>query len=389
MLVFKGPKSYTTEDVIEIHAHGGMSVTQKLLQVCLTMGARHAEGGEFTRRAFLGGRIDLTQVEAVLDIISARTNLFSTAAAYNLSGKLSEYICVIRDKLIDILAHVEASVDFPDEVDEMPYSELADRLNNIKNSIHNVLEQASDGNLLKYGIRVTIVGKPNVGKSSLFNHLLKSERAIVTSIPGTTRDILQETIDIDGIPVMLVDTAGIRELLTNSDSDYIESIGVSRSRSSMVESDLILFIYDITQGIEIEDQLILEEADKACKPLLKLANKVDLLETPVIAMDGYISISATSGEGIKQLKQSIKDIVLGKGFKVNQGEIYINIRHQECLKKSLQHIDIAINATGNREMQDLISIDVKAALLALDEIVGEVIAESIIDRIFSQFCVGK
>ncbi len=388
ILAFKAPKSYTTEDLIEIQCHGGVNVTRRILQVCLAQGARLAEKGEFTKRAFIGGRIDLTQVEAVLDIISAKTELFSSVAAYNLSGKLSTLINNTRTLLISLLAHIEASVDFPDEVDEMPYNELEDNLVKILNTIEAVLKKATDGNILKHGIKVAIVGKPNVGKSSLFNYLLNSERAIVTNIPGTTRDILQEYIDIDGIPVILTDTAGIREMIPQNDSDYIESIGVDRSKDALSDSDLILFIYDINQGIKDEDSIILEEAQKKAKPIIKIANKSDLSNNNSISIED-ISTSALTGNGIEEIKQSIKDTTLGDNFKVQRDEVYINMRHQECLNKALKHINLSIDAVKQDEMQDLISIDIKAALLALDEIVGEVVAEEIIDHIFSQFCVGK
>ncbi len=389
VLAFKAPKSYTTEDVTEIQCHGGINVTKKILEICLQQGARQAEQGEFTKRAFIGGRIDLTQVEAVLDIISAKTELFSSAAAYNLSGKLSEMINKIRISLTNLLAQIEASLDFPDEVDEISHKELHKKLMKIKRTIQNVLIQATDGNILKQGIKVTIIGKPNVGKSSLFNYLLKSERAIVTDIPGTTRDILQETIDIDGIPVILTDTAGIRDILTGSENDYIESIGVGRSRISMTESDLILFIFDASKELCKDDNIILQEAIKTGKPLLKAGNKIDLLKDSIQHDSQQINISATTGTGIELLKQKIKETVLGKDFKTNKDEVYINFRHQECLQTALKHIKLAIEATDHKEMHDLISIDIKAALIALDEIVGEVVAESIIDRIFSQFCVGK
>jgi tRNA modification GTPase len=389
LLAFKSPKSYTSEDVIEFQCHGGINVTQRILQLCLNAGARHAECGEFTKRAFIGGRIDLTQVEAVLDIISAKTELFSSSAAYNLSGKLSQLINEIRIQLIELLAHIEASLDFPDEVDELPYEDLSHRLIQISQTINKVLNQATDGNILKHGIKITIVGKPNVGKSSLFNYLLNSERAIVTDIPGTTRDILQETIDIDGIPVILTDTAGIRELLQQTDSDYIESIGVKRARTTMNESDLILFIFDIIRGIEPDDRLILDEAKKFNKPILLVGNKADLTNHDTEPTDGLISISAVSGQGIAALKKAIKLTVLGQDFKAAKNEVYINTRHKEALKKALHHITLAHNGCQITEMQDLISIDIKAGLLALDEIVGEVVAENIIDKIFSQFCVGK
>lgn len=388
-MAFKSPKSYTTEDIIEIQCHGGINVTQKILQICLNNGARLAEKGEFTKRAFLEGRIDLTQVEAVLDIISAKTEVFSSAAAYNLSGQLSEFINQIRILLTNLLAHIEASVDFPEEVDEMPYIELISHLNKILKIIQEILNKASDGNILKHGIKIAIVGKPNVGKSSIFNTLLKTERAIVTNIPGTTRDILQETIDIDGIPVVLTDTAGIRKTENKNDNDFIESIGVDRSIETIQTSDLILFVYDITSGILKEDSHILQESKKYNKPIIIMANKADISKNITSLKEKEILISAKTGTGIKELTSEIKKTILGENFKVQKDEVYINLRHKECLQKSLNHIKLAIEAANKEEMQDLISIDIKSALLSLDELVGEVVAENIIDRIFSQFCIGK
>ena len=310
-------------------------------------------------------------------------------AAYNLSGKLSELINNIRTKLIKLISHIEASVDFPDEVDEIPYEEIETDLIEILETINTVMKKASDGNILKHGIKVAIIGKPNVGKSSLFNYLLNTDRAIVTNIPGTTRDILQEYIDIDGIPVILIDTAGIRETTSNNDSDYIESIGVNRSKGAIHDSDLILFIYDINQGKTKEDIEIHNEALKYNKPIIQLANKSDLEDASTHTNDIIIKVSALKGYGIDELKDKIKTIVLGDKFQVQRDEVYINMRHKECLTKAKEHINLANNAVKYREMQDLISIDIKAALLALDEIVGEVVAEEIIDHIFSQFCVGK
>lgn len=291
--------------------------------------------------------------------------------------------------LTDLLAHIEASVDFPEEVDEMDYNELKNNLDEIQNTINEVLNKASDGNILKHGIKVAIVGKPNVGKSSLFNTLLKTERAIVTNIPGTTRDILQETIDIDGIPVVLTDTAGIRKTENKNDNDYIESIGVDRSIETIQSSDLVLFIYDINSGIIEEDKQILLEANKYEKPIISIANKSDMIKETKNNNSEEILVSAKTGNGISQLTSKIKDTILGENFKVSKDEVYINIRHKECLYKALEHINLAIEASKMQEMQDLISIDIKAALLSLDELVGEVVAENIIDRIFSQFCIGK
>lgn len=389
LLVFKSPKSYTTENVIEIQCHGGYNVTQKILQICLNNGARLAEKGEFTKRAFLSGRIDLTQVEAVLDIISAKTNLFSSSAAYNLSGKLSTLINNIRSLLINLLANINASVDFPDEVDEMPYTEIVKQINDILELLQKVLINSTDGTILKQGIKIAIAGQPNVGKSSLFNYLLNINRAIVTNIPGTTRDIIEEYIDIDGIPFILTDTAGIREITSKKDSDFIESIGIDRTKSVIEESDLVLFIYDITNGRTKEDNCILKEIQNKNKPLLKLANKYDLIDNYSTADPNELPVSAKTGYGIDKLKDKIKLTSLGADFKIQKDDVYINTRHKECIKNAIFHLNLALKGIEEDIAQDLISIDIKAALISLDEIVGEVISEVIVDRIFSQFCVGK
>jgi len=389
LLAFKSPKSYTTEDIIEIQCHGGYNVTQKILQICLDNGARLAEKGEFTKRAFLGGRIDLTQVEAILDIISAKTDLFSSSAAYNLSGRLSELTNNIRSLLINLLAHINASVDFPDEVDEMPVEEIKSQINNILNSLQEVLTRSTDGTILKQGIKTAIIGQPNVGKSSLFNYLLNINRAIVTNIPGTTRDIIEEYMDIEGIPFILTDTAGIREIKTQKDSDFIESIGIDRTKSAIDESDLILFIYDVTQGITKEDIYILTEIQNSNKTLIKLANKSDLNNNYDTTDPKELLVSAKTGDGIDKLKQRIKTAVLGDNFKIQKDDIYINTRHKECIKQAIDYLNLAISGIDDGIEQDLISIDIKSALVSLDEMVGEVVSEIIIDQIFSQFCVGK
>ncbi|MEW5820215.1 MAG: tRNA uridine-5-carboxymethylaminomethyl(34) synthesis GTPase MnmE [Cyanobacteriota bacterium] len=389
LLAFKSPNSYTTEDLIEIQCHGGIKVTENILDICLNQGARIAEKGEFTKRAFIGGRIDLTQVEAVLDIISAKTDLFSAAAAYNLSGQLSILINNLRSQLIKLLAQIEASIDFPDDVEEINYFDLNNHLNNIKSNIEEVINKATDGNILKHGIKVVIIGKPNVGKSSLFNHLLNSDRAIVTDIPGTTRDILQEHIDISGIPVVITDTAGIRNTVNLNQNDYIEAIGVNRSKGAIADGDLILFIYDIKQGLTNEDICILDEATKSSKPIIKVANKIDLVDSGKIPSTDIIAVSATSGINIDLLKQKIKNTMLGENFRAERDEVYLNLRHKECLKKAKEYLSLAIEASNKNEMQDLISIDIKSSLISLNEILGEAVTEEILDYIFSQFCIGK
>jgi tRNA modification GTPase len=388
VLPFGAPKSYTTEDVIEIQCHGGFKVTQKILDLCLKNGARPAERGEFTKRAFIAGRIDLVQVESVIDLISAKTNLFSSAAAYNLSGKLSGFINEIRVMLIKLLAHIEASVDFPEEVDEMPFEDFMSSLMHIEKTIIDVLRKASDGNILKNGIKITIVGRPNAGKSTLFNCLLNSDRAIVTEIPGTTRDVLMESFEIDGIPVTVTDTAGIRDVDSSNQADLIESIGIDRSKSSIQDCDLVIFVYDARSGIDVEDTLIMNDVINFNKPMIKVANKTDLILDKDF-VSGIVHVSAKNNTNIDLLRQKIKELILGPDFNASNDEYYINMRHKECLNKALMHVELSVNALNSEDPHDLISIDVKSALLSLNEIVGEVVTEEILDSIFSQFCVGK
>lgn len=382
VLCFKAPNSYTGEDVFEIQCHGGINVVKNILKLCLNSGARLAEKGEFSKRAFINGKLDLSKAEAVLDLIHSKTDKFSQAAAGNLSGNLSGYINNLRQEVLDLLSIVTAAIDFPEEVEEPEYSFLEEKLNSFIEKINAVLKTANSSNLMRDGLKVAFAGKPNVGKSSLFNALLDMERAIVTEIPGTTRDILQESLDIDGIPVVLMDTAGIRELKSENSSDYIESIGINNTKICIEKADLVLFIYDLTQGMQNEDFAIYEEIKD--KKVIKIGSKADLLICNYSS--DALMISTKEKTGLDLIKNEIKKLITTEN---TSSEFCTNTRQQECLSQSRNSLEQALIACKNKEIQDLISIDLKSALIALGEITGEVVSEEIINNIFDNFCIGK
>ena len=377
ILPFFAPHSYTGENVIEIQCHGGVNVVKNILNLVLKNGARMAEKGEFTKRAFLNKRMDLSQAEAVADIIHSKTSNFAKVSIKNLSGVLKEKINEIRNDIFEVLSKITAGIDFPEDVAEPEYSYLIEKFENIINKIDTVLSNANTSNILRQGVSVAIVGKPNVGKSSLFNALLSLDRAIVTDIAGTTRDVLKETLDL-GIPVTLVDTAGIR----GESDDKVEAIGIEYSKQSLNEADLVLFVYDSTQGMQAEDKEIYDLVKD--KNHIVIANKCDLT-TERNAETVYLS--ALTGEGVEDLKQSLTNKVCD--IEPENLEFVTNSRQQTCLLNAKKALDQALLAANINELQDLISIDVKASLLALDELTGELITDNILDNIFEHFCIGK
>ena len=379
VLPFFAPNSYTGENVVEIQCHGGVNVVKNILNLVLANGARTAEKGEFTKRAFLNKRMDLSQAESVADIIHSKTSNFAKVSVKNLSGVLKEKINEIRNEIFEVLSRITAGIDFPEDVAEPEYSFLIEKFENIINQIDKVLANANTSNILRQGISVAIVGKPNVGKSSLFNALLSLDRAIVTDIAGTTRDVLKETLDL-GIPVTLVDTAGIRGV--DEDENKVEAIGIEYSKQSLAEADLVIFVYDATQGIKDEDKEILELVKE--KKHIILANKSDLIKSKD---EGVVYISAQTGEGIQELKQTLTQKVCD--IEPENLEFVTNSRQQTCLARARASLDQALLAANIHELQDLISIDVKASLLALDELTGELITDDILDNIFDHFCIGK
>lgn len=378
LLPFKNPHSYTGEDVIEIHCHGGINVVRNILDIVLKNGARIAERGEFTKRAFLNKKMDLSQAEAVADLIHAKTRNFAIQSAKNLSGVLGEKVSEIKKEIFETLSKIIAGIDFPEDVAEPEYSVLINSFEKTLKEIDKILSCAKSSDILRQGVKIAIVGKPNVGKSSLFNKLLNVERAIVTDIAGTTRDVIKENLDWD-VAITLIDTAGIRE---SSEVGKVEEIGIEYSKQSADEADLILFLYDASRGINDEDRAILDLIKE--KNHLIIANKCDLIDKPV---ENAINISVENGSGIEELKNKIKEIVCN--FSFEDTEFITNTRQQDCLEKCRESLLNALNAAKIHELQDLISIDLKSALLYLDEITGEVITDEILENIFSHFCIGK
>ena len=370
LLPFKNPHSYTGEDVIEIHCHGGINVVRNILDVVLKNGARMAERGEFTKRAFLNKKMDLSQAEAVADLIHAKTRDFAKQSAKNLSGVLSTKIKEIRKDIFDVLSKIIAGIDFPEDVAEPEYDYIISEFEKALEKINKILSCANSSNIMRQGIKIAIVGKPNVGKSSLFNTLLNVERAIVTDIAGTTRDVLKETLDWD-VAITLIDTAGIRD---NDEVGKVEEIGI--------EADLVLFLYDVSKGMNAEDKAILDLIKD--KNHIIIANKCDLVKE---RKDGIFYLSTETKEGLEELKNKIKEI--SYNFSLDDTEFITNNRQQDCLVKCKESLTQALEAAKIHQLQDLISIDLKSALLFLDEITGEVITDDILNNIFDHFCIGK
>ena len=379
LLIFKAPNSYTGENIIEIQCHGGLNIVKQILEICLKSGARLAEKGEFTKRAFLNGKMDLSQAEAVLDLIHSKTRKFAQVSASNLSGKLRLFINDLRSELIGLLSIINAAIDFPEEVNEPEYSLIEDKITDCIEKIDKILKSAQSSNLMRQGMKVAIAGKPNVGKSSLFNVLLDLERSIVTDIPGTTRDVIQESLDIGGIPVTLIDTAGIRE----SGEDQVEKIGINIAKSYIQEANIVLFVYSSIEGIKEEDQAILNEIQD--KEIIKIASKADIAKS---IPQNALGVSSKTLQGIDRLKQELENRIFSKDTMID-GEFATNIRQQECMLNAKTSLIQAHTSSKNKEAQDFISIDLKSALISLGEITGEVITDEILENIFSSFCIGK
>ena len=378
LLPFKNPHSYTGEDVIEIHCHGGINVVRNILDVVLKNGARMAERGEYTKRAFLNKKMDLSQAEAVADLIHAKTRDFAKQSAKNLSGVLSTKIKEIRKDIFDVLSKIVAGIDFPEDVAEPEYDYIISEFEKALDKINSILASANSSNIMRQGIKIAIVGKPNVGKSSLFNTLLNVERAIVTDIAGTTRDVLKETLDWD-VAITLIDTAGIRD---NEEVDKVEEIGIEYSKQSADEADLVIFLYDVSKGMDDEDKAILDLIKD--KNHIVIANKCDWEKE---RKDGIFYLSTETKEGLDELKNKIKEA--SYNFSLEDTEFITNNRQQDCLVKCKESLTQALEAAKIHQLQDLISIDLKSALLFLDEITGEVITDDILNNIFDHFCIGK
>ncbi len=384
----KGPKSFTAEDTVEINCHGGMVATNKVLENVIKSGARIADPGEFTKRAFLNGRIDLSQAEAVIDIIRAKTELSMKSAVLQAGGNLSAAVRELREKLLGLIAHIEATVDYPEEdLEEITAIQVTARLREVEEQLTSAIDSADEGKILREGISTVIVGKPNVGKSSLLNTLLKENRAIVTDIPGTTRDVIEEYINIKGIPIKIVDTAGIRET-----EDVVERIGVKKSRSKIEEADLIIFMLDTSRELTDEDRDIISYIKG--KKYIVLLNKVDLnarmdiRELEGLEPEYVINASVIQGFGIDRLKEAIVKLFFHGEIKPNE-LVITNMRHKEAMLAARSSCLQAIEALAGTSAIDLASIDIRSAWYSLGQITGDTMEEDIIDKIFSEFCLGK
>ncbi len=385
----RGPYSYTGEDVVEINCHGGVVATNRVLNEIVKTGIRLAEPGEFTKRSFLNGKIDLSQAEAVIDIIRSKTELSMKSAIMQSKGILSKEINKLRKYLLNVLALIEYSVDFTEDdedvIDDNLIMEIKDGINKALSRINELLKNADEGKIIRDGLSMVIVGKPNVGKSSLLNSLLKEKRAIVTDIPGTTRDIIEEYINIDGIPVRIIDTAGIRET-----EDTVEKIGVERSKEKMEEADLVVLMLDVSREIDEEDLEIIKSIKD--KKYVVLLNKIDLnrkISDDIIGnLKNKIEISAKNNIGIDLLKEKIKDLFFN-GEINSESFIVSNTRHKQALYRAFEMCSVALKELDKNEFLDLISIHVTSAMKALGEITGDELEEDLLNKIFSEFCVGK
>ncbi len=393
LTVMLAPKTYTREDIVELSCHGGSIPLRNTLELCLENGARLAGPGEFTRRAFLNGRIDLAQAEAVVNIIRSKTDTALKCALRQLDGGLSKTVNSIRDKLIDILAAIEASLDYPeDDIELFSGRKLLKKVMEAGREIEGLLKTAETGKILKEGLVTVLVGKPNVGKSSILNALLQEEKAIVTSIPGTTRDIVEDTINIYGIPVRILDTAGIRHT-----KNEIEIIGVRKSRKSLKTADLVLFVIDLSTRISSEDRLIAK--DIKGRKLIIAANKSDLKQKTTEAeikklfphhkRIPIIKLSATRRKGIKPLEKLIYNRFIKGGMNISDAVLVTDLRHKNALKNASDSINKSIKAIRDKSSEEFTALDLRQALDSLGEIVGRTTTEDILDRVFSRFCVGK
>lgn len=386
----KGPSTYTREDMVEIYCHGGIISVKKVLELILNKGARLAEAGEFTKRAFLNGRLDLSQAEAVMDMIKAKTDKSFETSLDQLEGSLSKKIREIRDILLNMIAHVEVSIDYPDEDhEEVTYEDLESDANKIKNQIEILLSTADRGKILRDGLNTVILGKPNVGKSSLLNAILRENRAIVTDIPGTTRDIIEEYVNIDGIPLKIIDTAGIRDT-----EDLVEQIGVDRAKDTIKDADLIIAVFDASRELSQEDYDIIELIKD--KKSIIIINKTDLDSKydevylkSLVNNKEIINASIISDIGLDSLENSIKSMFYSGEIEVESDTVITNIRHKNQLVKALDNIDQALEDIKSNVPIDCIEVDLKNCWENLGEISGDTIGEDILDKIFAEFCIGK
>ena len=386
---FKAPKSYTAEDMCEINSHGGILIVRRILEICLKNGATLAEPGEFTKRAFLNGRIDLAQAESVIDIINAKTNKEVEASEKQLEGYLSSEISNIRKKVMDLMVDIEVSIDYPEyDVEEVTYSNAIKILEGIQNHLEKLSNSFENGKIIKDGIKLAIIGRPNAGKSSLLNEFLKEERAIVTDIEGTTRDTIEEQISISGIPFKIIDTAGIRE-----SEDKIERIGIEKSKKAAQNSDIILAIFDVSKPLNKEDFEIINFIKN--KKTIIILNKIDLNENAETITElsnlgkDILKISVLEKKGIEQIYEKLTQMFNINEIDLDNGNVITNIRHKELIDCAKQNAKQSIIALKSNLPVDIIAINIKEILENLGKITGESVSEDIIKEIFSKFCLGK
>ena len=385
--IMKGPKSFTTEDIVEINAHGGIATTNKILQLLLQNGCRLAEPGEFTKRAFLNGIIDLMQSEGIMDLINSKTDKMRDLAISQVGGNISQMIKDMRQEIIEILANIEVNIDYPEyeDIEELTNEKLFPKLNIVETKIKEILKNSENSRLIKEGIDTCIIGKPNVGKSSLLNTLLGEDKAIVTDVAGTTRDIVEGTIIIEGIIFNIIDTAGIRETL-----DIVESIGVKKSLSLIEKSDLVLFVLNNNEEITEEEKEILSKLKN--KNYIIIVNKIDLdkkLDLKEFALENIVYISTLNNQGIEDLKNKIKEIYKLEKIETTDLTYLTNARSIALLNEALNLIKSAKEGISNNIPIDMVEIDIKASWSKLGEIIGQNYSEELIDQLFSQFCLGK
>jgi len=390
--VMRSPHSYTREDVVEINCHGGMNPLRKTIELVLQQGARLADPGEFTKRAFLNGRIDLTQAEAVLDLIRSKTDESGRIAVEQLQGGLSEKITTLRDRLTKVCAHVEAEIDFPeDEIEPASRLSIMESMKDISRELQLLLKTYDEARFFREGLSTAIVGKPNVGKSSLLNALLKKDRAIVTKIPGTTRDVIEEYLNIQGLPLRIMDTAGIRAV-----EDVAEKEGVKRSLQSIENADLVLAIFDASEPLAEEDFEVIQKVKD--RNTIFVLNKSDVpsavdehsFPPSVLHLSSLLMrISATRGDGLEELKEAIFNTCLRDWKEEREGVVVTNLRHKTAIEHSLQSLNRAVNALTENQPVEIVALELRDSLDRIGEIVGAVTTEDILNKIFSDFCIGK
>lgn len=388
--IMRAPKTFTCEDVVEINCHGGLIAVQRILEMVLEQGARLADPGEFTKRAFLNGRIDLSQAEAVMDVIQSKTNKAMNVALNQLDGKLSRLIRKLRQELIETIAHVEVNIDYPeyDDVEEMSHELMQIKTKYVEGEIKKLLQVAEQGKILREGIKTAIIGRPNVGKSSLMNSLVQEERAIVTDIPGTTRDVIEEYVNVRGIPLKLIDTAGIRET-----KDIVEKIGVERSRKMLQEADLVLFMLNNNETLTDDDRMIFESLEQLNYIVIinkvDLERKIEMEEIMKLSKGAIISTSLINDQGSTELETALSTMFFSNELSSDEVTYVSNIRHISLLKQAKAALDDAQHALALNMPLDIVQIDVTITWELLGEIIGDTASESLIDQLFSQFCLGK